>query len=67
MPNSNIVKEVREQFTRLANAGNDRGREHLVAIAPEEMARRGGGNAALRRKARRLAIANVRRLAAEMA
>ena len=37
----NMVEEVRDQFARLAKAENDRGREHLVVIASEELSRRG--------------------------
>jgi len=65
MRNTDMIGEVREQFTRLAEAGNDRGREHLMVIASEEMSRRGGGNARQRAKARRWAVENVRRLVAE--
>ncbi|OGL88900.1 hypothetical protein A3H75_02080 [Candidatus Uhrbacteria bacterium RIFCSPLOWO2_02_FULL_51_9] len=62
-----MVEEVRDQFARLAKAENDRGREHLVVIASEELSRRGGGNARQRAKARRWAVENVRRLVAEAA
>lgn len=58
-----LDREIKGQFARLRAAGNRHGHECLVTIASEALARRGGGNAHQRAKARQWAIRMVRELA----
>ena len=64
-----IINGMYARMRRLRAAGNHEGQKHLVAFAAEAVG--GSGNAAQRRRARRQArqwaVANVRRLVAEMA